>query len=308
MAAAYGEYREMFPRKVLKSRYPLADFNFSIQTERVRKCQLHFRLVHADKLPKLDLAQWDISLLFEADAAFNGVRPLHLAAMLGNFVAVQSLVEKGKEVSEVDLLDLPDEFGWTALHFARLTSKKIYNYLLEKGAKQVVNKMGTIPEELDFWIGRKLNQESIQRLFLALPGQPRRCLTELKAEELKKWTGLTLYTDRPFFDYPKWQELWEQKVKFSADMIEMFFEKNRKRTPSLLIDSDQKVRAAHRIPSETLLFVNAGLLRRFFKRLNFTDFFYPPLSENRYALVDVDPSVVGGVSRWITLAGPMRFI
>lgn len=285
---SFGEYREMFPRKELYTYYPKAEFNFTTKTARFKRFELHFKIVHNKEFNIDELKSSHFDALNFSDEEFNGVRPLHLAVMTINSVALQKLIAALKEKKEVDLIDATDAHGWTALHFARLTSKKIYQMLVDAGAKSLKNRMGAKPEDLDIWVGRS---------------QTKDCLAKLEFSDGEK-TQDYHFVDHPFYEYARWQELWQARPKvFEGDdvkvmkMVEGFFEKKRRFAPTLTVRNGSLF-TQEDIRQNAFLFTNAGLMVNHFHIKSFYDFFSSPLKDHPFQRGNVDTGVVCGASHF----------
>lgn len=141
--------------------------------------------------------------------------PLTIAVMRGREAVVEALLKtKAKEQ-----LNLPDEFGWTPMHHAALSSEAIYRRLLREGASVTsLNAMRGTPQDI-YSLAHTPAKLRPPTVFLAesdalIP------TTDLSSEQLRR-LSLEEWRDAPFYPPCFWNILWN-KIQNPRDRDGMY--------------------------------------------------------------------------------------
>lgn len=160
----------------------------------------------------------NLKALTKRDKKVYGLTPLAIACMQGRAAVVNEMLDrmdeacKNNECKREDVerwINKKDDFGWTPLHHAVLTSQEIFDRLREMGAdiNARTNLGGTCDDlrRLTSLADNPLAKRNVKiednkgRLF---------DLSEISAERLKELTGLEGYRDDPYFSPEHLKKLW----------------------------------------------------------------------------------------------------
>lgn len=157
---------------------------------------------------------------------FFNVTSLHLAAMRGNALGVSILLDQTKMLTDkecADYINATDNKGWTALHFAALTSEKIYALLKAAGADESIeNSMCGTPVNLLKLTGKTSSIFSLSNIVLRISKQKDRSFSDLKPQELEQ-LGLKEFCDFPIYKkLETWKLLWRDKKEEAKSLLNFF--------------------------------------------------------------------------------------
>lgn len=108
-------------------------------------------------------------------------------------------------------IETPDAFGWTPFHHAVVVSKDLFEaFMNAKADKNKATLMGATIEDLEKFTGKKWVDHSKKCVTLDIPGASSCTLDKLSDEDLKKWTGLSLYSDTVIYPPEQYMPLWQQ--------------------------------------------------------------------------------------------------
>ena len=311
----------------MRGGYPPSEYSKKPPSKRASSCTLHF-LIALDQpvttISKL-IEKWkvkDFQKLIQSDGEYNGVRPLHVAAMKGNYLVVEMLLKAFQETPEQ--INAQDDRGWTALHHARLTSQKIYQLLLNYGADLTrrSDSDGTA-EELDTWLETQCLQTSMSKISVALPGQTERSLAQFSERELFKTFGLKQYRDRRLYPFDLtllWDRFYthanETYAQLNAQLKQLFLQGEY---PDLLLapcslltgkvpaNHAFEVRANQPIAKGAFICEAGGqFIEKAKNFFSLRDAFLNPGSD--YVGFGVDPEKVGNVWRWFNSGFPNALV
>lgn len=259
--------------------------------------------------------------LLAKDAKQSNLTSLHIMVMKANEVGVQVLLNHAKKIlSEKEFqayINSQDTQGWTALHFAALTSDKIFELLISFGADQEVkNESKGTPDNLRLLAGKKSCNFSIKHLTLKTKNVEK-SFAELNQDELKN-AGIEEYRDFPLYkNQETWDQLWQEdieKVIYNRLNIQCILklQELRQSPPELSIEDcleikGKKLVANYKILKGKAIGTYSGLCRTFQKFTNFVDLFRPPFSVTTHRLNNLDAKEIGNGIRYANKGRPNAF-
>lgn len=260
-------------------------------------------------------------------------KPYHLtslmiAAMKGYLSLVRVLLDKIKEHPELlkKALDYQDEYGWTVLHHAAVSSEKTYALLKACGAdgKKKTHAQGT-PYNILCLVGRV--QETTGKSVTFFRPESRDGLisfADMSQDEMEKLTGLAEWRDHPYIPQEHLKELWMQTMEPGGpqgDYYEHQYEKFRKNPPKLIVGKSDQLAAlpCHPLelyvkeaaPEGAILCEYTGVKTNETNHHveSFADLFSKEITEKMaYKLFELDGRFVGNAGRFANMGIPVATV
>lgn len=147
--------------------------------------------------------------LFKEDFKNYSFTPLIMAVMRGNYKIVRKILScaQKKKILKKQL-NLSDKYRWTALHHAAISSKKIYDLLVECHANihaETIN--GAKPETLQLLTTKDIPCSSSHVTFAS--DDFTKAIDEMTKEEIKSYLELEDYRETPYFPPRHLKHLWK---------------------------------------------------------------------------------------------------
>lgn len=218
---------EFLSQKRWQTHYPKKEaqgIQRNLEQEKIKKVSnnyLHFLIANDSFNAKVKISK---EALLYKDPNFSFLTPLHIAAMKGNQLAVEFLLKTAKELLPETVynnyLNAPDKQGWTALHFAAVTSDEILKILIKdpKVNAKAETVLGGTFGHLRRFVGKPLTQFSKEHVILKIKGFENKLLSKCSQDELKS-LRFEYYTDIPFYKDPETLELLWGEGCLSSDPV-----------------------------------------------------------------------------------------
>lgn len=255
--------------------YPAKEY--STKSDRVKKFILHFLLAlgqEASTLAQIEVLKSKKSeKIFIADESVHGLTPLMIATMRGQIKVVKAIAECLSSKERKGLINSVDQFGWSAVHHAVISSREIYEYLVSFGANiHAKTYADGTPENLRQLMGDLVSNYSQGKVSIQLPNGKIVKITEISALKFEELTGLKYYRDEPQYPSRSYKLLWQQETlppSTSSMLLEKLYLKFRDNPPALLIKPSKDLQgkdihsfdlqAAEDIPDDAIICEYSGI-------------------------------------------------
>lgn len=194
--------------------------------------------------------------LTKKDSKSHQLTPLAIACMQGREKVAFALLDKLAEFAATSkkpetltaALNAQDQYGWTPLHHAALTSKVIFDRLCELGADQTAKtKLGDSYLDLQRMVGLEDNLPAKQAVKIEVEEGNFVAISEISQEALQRLTGIECYREDPYFSPDQLKQLWmveRGEDHFSPNIEQMVadkFAQYQANPPQLLIAKNKEL-------------------------------------------------------------------
>ncbi len=230
----------------LETAYKRADYDN--KTARAASCIPHYLIALGEKrgapqaqtLQYIENSNQFVKKLFLADEGADNLTPLMIAVIQDNEAVVDKLIDKARSYKRLkDVLNAQDRFGWTPLHFAALSSSKLYDKLIGYKANQnVLNRQNCTAQDLLKLAQRKTHLDYSTKVFLKSLSCEIYPLSSLTEQQIQETLGI-LYRDISYYPPSTFSDLRTQTATVESTFIDhLFFDlfkQMRENPPALCI-------------------------------------------------------------------------
>lgn len=220
------------------SSYPRSDYQN--KGLRSRTYTLHFQIVLSGSEESINHYITNLhtkkfyTKLYSADPDTFNLTPLMIAVMKAKSLVVDHLLKVAKETNHLSQsLNAKDEFGWTPLHHAALTSDAIYQMLSSHGASKTALNCGNgTAEDIKNLVSHDVPSPSASKITVFQDNGQATPLLNIAKENIKSILGISEYRDFNYFSRKEYKHLW--KAFKSDDCSDSLFYTQFLENPPLL--------------------------------------------------------------------------
>lgn len=237
--------------------------------------------------------------------------PLIIAAMRGRVEVIKALVAQWQNTPQKNAsLNATDAHSWTALHHAAVSSREIYDILVEAGANtKALTAMRGMPEQIRGMITPNLPARSASTTFLRMEDKLV-AISEVSQQALQAFTGLIEYRDEVYVPPESLGLFWQHNANLEDQDYDVGLYKTylSKAPPSLIVQPCRELlgKSIHTlelvpeqdIPGGEVICDYSGAFVPSFDWKSFKQVVLSTDSAEYRAGDNIDAAKIGGAGRW----------
>lgn len=219
------EVKQIFTEVEWKRMYPATEYKARPILPHVRASLLHYLLglnqSDTTVIPYIKgLEGRKIALLYLRDSKNHGLTPLMIATMKGREAVVREILVKLETSGNKQKVQLQDQYGWTVLHHAAVSSAEIFQMLVSFGSDLTKRTdFGGTPEQVRDLVSRDIQSPSLSALSLRVADGTLKKVSDIGKERFCQVMGIEEYRDEALIYPSSLKKFWSSEIdpKFTTD-------------------------------------------------------------------------------------------